>query len=230
MDIYFPQRRLTQILLAFWGILVVAGLIVELAKASTPDRSKGELSYFFGLSYEQNLPTWYSASLLLLCAVLLLLIAIANLRALLPFRWHWLALSLIFFYISLDEAVTLHESLSHFFDFGGVLYFGWVIPATAVVLGLGLVYLPFVLHLRQPARRRFIVAGLLYVGGALGVEFILGYWTDVAGDRNLVYGLIDLVEESAEILGTTLFLLALLRYLNHDRAMVSIRFGSNENS
>ena len=40
--------------------------------------------------------------------------------------------------------------------------------------------------------------------------------TILAGDRNLVYGLIDLVEESLEMLGATLFFCALLGYMCGD--------------
>ncbi len=213
MQVCFSRRRLRQRLLLVWLLLTLAGLAVELAKSASGRTLKHELIYFLGLSYEQNLPTWYSSSLLLLCAVSLTLIATAKFAAGLPYRWHWAVLAALFAYVSLDEAVTLHESLSKYFDYGGVLYFGWVIPASIAVLILGLAYLKFLFHLPVRTRNQFIIAGTLYVGGALGVEFLLGYWTDLAGDRNLVYGLIDLIEESLEILGMTLFLCALLEYL-----------------
>jgi hypothetical protein len=130
-------------------------------------------------------------------------------------RWvrHWWALSLIFFYISLDELSSLHENANHWFALGGILYFGWVIPAGIAVAVVGLSYLRFLAALPARARRGFLVAGAFYVGGALGVELILAYWTDVVGDKNFGYSLIDLVEESMEMIGASLFLLALLEYL-----------------
>lgn len=225
MEILFQLRKLRWILLSFWLLLTAGGLVVELAKNASPERRKSEWTYFLGLSYEQNLPTWYSSSMLLLCAVMLLLISCSAKTGGLPFRWHWRLLAFIFFYISLDEAVTLHEALSHFFDYDGVLYYGWVIPASIVVVVLGCFYLPFVLKLPPRTKWQVIVAGSAYVGGALGVEFLLGYWADLAGDKNLVYGLIDLVEESLEILGMTLFLLALVEFAGGDREQGKIRFG-----
>jgi hypothetical protein len=68
------------------------------------------------------------------------------------------------------------------------------------------------LWLRSP-RRQFLIAGAIYVGGALGMELPLGWWTERAGSDNLVYALIDGVEETMELSGTTLFLLALVEYL-----------------
>ena len=225
MDIRFPRRRLKSVLFLVWALLVTAGLCAELCKAMLGRSFAEDLVAFFGLSYEQNLPTWYSASLLLLCAVQLLLISQGDLQRSSPYKWHWRVLAAAFLYISLDETVTLHEELNSFFDFGGVLYFGWVIPASVVVLIMGLAYLPFLWQLPARTRRRFVVAGIAYVGGALGVELLLGYWTDLAGSRNLVYGLIDLLEESLEILGVTLFFCALLDYLAGDDKLIKIDVG-----
>jgi hypothetical protein len=225
MDIRFPQRRLKIVLFSVWALLATGGLCAELCKAIFGRSFAEDLVYFFGLSYEQNLPTWYSASLLLLCAVQLLLISQSDTQSASPYRWHWRVLSAAFLYISLDETVTLHEDLSQFFDFGGVLYFGWVIPASIVVLIMGLAYLPFLWHLPSRARRQFVVAGIVFVGGALGVELLLGYWTDLAGSKNLVYGLIDLLEESLEILGVTLFFCALLEYVAGDDELIKIDVG-----
>jgi hypothetical protein len=213
MEVCFSIARLRHRLLAVWLLLTAAGLVVELAKSASGRTLKHALVYFLGLSYEKNLPTWYSASLLLLCGVLLLLVSAAKVQVAGTYRWHWKLLAVIFLYMSLDEAISLHELLSGFFNYGGVLYFGWVIPASIFVLVVGSAYLSFLFHLPLRTRNQFVIAGALYVGGALGIEFLLGYWTDLAGGKNLVYGLIDLVEESLEILGVTLFVCALLEYL-----------------
>jgi hypothetical protein len=57
------------------------------------------------------------------------------------------------------------------------------------------------------------LAGALYVGGALGVELLLGLWTDRHGELNFVWAVIDMAEEGLEIVGSSLFLYALLEYL-----------------
>ena len=177
----------------------------------------GPVLEFLSLSYERNLPTWYASGLLLCCA--LALAAIARHAALTgaPRRRHWWGLAAAFLYLSMDESVGLHEHLSDWVHLHGVLYFSWVVPAGVAVLALALAYLPFLAHLPVRPRRQFLVAGALYVTGALGMELPLGYWTELHGNDNLVYALIDLVEESLELLGASLFLAALVEYLEARR-------------
>ena len=167
----------------------------------------------FSLSYEANLPTWYASVLLFSCGALLAAVARVAYRRRDRDRHLWLLLALTFVYISVDEAVEIHEHAA-VFDTSGVLYFSWVIPAAAVVVALGLAYLPFVRRLPPVTRGRFVVAGALYVGGALGMELPLGWWTEHEGDHNLGYGLIDWVEESLELAGASLFLYAV--WAHHD--------------
>ncbi len=193
------------------GLIALLGLGVELLHARSHAPAVEVLVGFLSLSYEGNLPTWYASSLLLLCAVQLGLIARA-LPAGDRLRWHWWLLVVLFAYMSLDETVELHEHLGGHLDTGGVLYFDWVIPAAAVVVLLGLLFLPFLRRLPATSRRRFVLAGALYVGGALLMELPLGWWTERAGPETLGYALIDWVEESLELAGVSLFLLALVAH------------------
>ena len=43
---------------------------------------------------------------------------------------YWWGLIVVFLYIALDEFVSIHEEMSTWFTYDGVLYFGWVIPAS----------------------------------------------------------------------------------------------------
>jgi hypothetical protein len=186
-----------------------AGLLVELLHHGPLPALDEDLLGLFSLSYEGNLPTWYSSSLLLACAVTLATIA----PAAPPGQGrYWSLLSAVFGYLSIDEAVGLHEQLNEVVHTGGPFYFGWILPAGAAVLLLGIAYLRFLRALPAETRRRFVVAGALYVGGALVMEVPLGLWTEARGDGDLGYALIDFVEESLEMTGATLFLLALLRH------------------
>jgi hypothetical protein len=125
-------------------------------------------------------------------------------------RRSWSVLAAIFAYLSLDEAIQIHEFLAWLPPAqSGLLHFGWVIPGAAITLLIGLAFVPFVRSLASEARWRFLLAGAIYVGGALGMEPLLGWWADTHGDDNLAYGVIDFVEESMELAGASLFLLAL---------------------
>ena len=185
----------------------LAGLIAELLRhVAGLDHS---VLLLWSLSYEGNMPSWYASVLPLLCAGLLAWISAGESHD----RPHWRALALGFVYISIDEAVSLHELLGAFFDTGGVLHFGWVIPATGVVLVVGLAFLGFLRRLDRPTARRFVLAGATYVTGAVLFELPLGWWTEQYGADTLGYALIDWCEETLEFTGLTMFAATLLRRL-----------------
>jgi hypothetical protein len=221
-----PLARIRRLLVLVLGAVIYAGLSVEFIEDILGIDDAGGLKFFFSLSHEQNLPTWVSSCLLFSCGTVLALIASDERRRGSGWVRHWRVLSLIFFYISLDELASLHEYANHWFRLGGVLYFGWVIPAGIIVTIVALSYLRFLAALPERVRRRFLVAGGIYVGGALGVELILAYWTDVLGDKNFGYSLIDLVEESMEMIGASLFLLALLEHLGSPAGEVRIQLAT----
>lgn len=214
MTVVLSLRRVRHVLMATFALLVAAGFWAEANDLPGVSESEEELIEFLSLSWEQNLPTWVSSLTLFSCAVLLMLNALKAQAGQSGYTAHWWCMAGIFAYISLDEFTTLHENLNQWFDFGGgVLYYSWVVPAGIIVAIIGVMYLGFLRHLPWIARRRFVTAGALYVGGALGVELILGYWTHHNGIHNATYALIDLVEESMEIAGAMFFLYSLLDHL-----------------
>jgi hypothetical protein len=212
MAIVFQERAIRRGLLVGAGSVSLLGLVAELLHYLAPSVHTSLLP-FLSLSVEGNLPTWYSSGLLACCGLLLLATATGVRQRGGPYFRRWLLLGGVFLWMSLDEAVELHENLGQLVELHGVLYFSWVVPAGVIVLLLGLAYLPFLRHLPQKTRRRFVVAGLLYVGGALVMELPLGLWVERVGRDHLGYALIDWVEETLEIFGATLFLLSLLGHL-----------------
>lgn len=175
---------------------------------------------FLSLSEESNLPTWYASMLLSCCALAIAAVAGAVADAGRPFVRHWAVLAAGFLLMSLDEIAQLHERLHSgwFGSMQGVLYFDWIVPASVVVLFVGAAYVRFLAHLPPPTRRRFLLAGCLYVGGAVGMEVPLGLWAARHGELDLGYAALDALEESMELFGATLFLLAVLRHLELLRA------------
>ncbi|ACY15567.1 hypothetical protein [Haliangium ochraceum] len=209
MSLQVSQHALRRALVGALIAIAALGLGAELAfYLGGVDSS---LVPMLSLSYEANLPTWYASLLLFACALALAANAAGAKRSGAALAGRWRLLSALFLYISLDEAVGIHEHLG-VLELGGVLYFSWVVPAAAAVLLLALIYLPFLARLPPATRRGFVLAGALYVGGALGMELPLGWWTERAGNDNLTYALIDFVEEALELTGATLFLFANLRH------------------
>ena len=81
----------------------------------------------FRVSSEGKIPTWYSSCALLFCSVLLAIIAFSKKNHRDPYLLHWLGLSIVFLFISLDEATAMHEvtsdPLRSFLDTKGIFYF-----------------------------------------------------------------------------------------------------------
>jgi len=194
------------------AIVAGLGLLVDLWAWRAPDSAWAESLWpVLSLSAEGNVPTWFASSLLLACAVTAA--AIANhLGAGAPGRRHWWGIAIALGWVSLDEVAGLHEHLGGHLDTGGVLYFDWVIWAALVVGVLAVIYLPFLRALGSPTRERLIIAAAVFVSGALVMELPLGWWTEHAGSDSLGYALIDWVEETLELVGSSLALVALVAH------------------
>jgi hypothetical protein len=192
------------------GVAIVAGL--GLAIEALHARSHAELVELLltklSLSYEGNLPTWFSSSLLLACAVAAG--AIASLRP--PMHRPWWFIALLAGWMSLDEAAEMHEHLGGHIGTNGLLYYDWVIPAAVIVVALVIAFVPFIRALATTTRRRLVIAGAVYVGGALVMELPLGWWTEQHGTDGFGYALIDWIEETMEMVGAVLALSALLAH------------------
>jgi hypothetical protein len=221
-------ETVTRLLLGLIGAVVMAGVVARVAILWTTPDDYGirELARRFDLDIEHNIPSWFASGTLLAAAVLLGAIAYDAWLRRLRFRWHWTGLAAMFVCLSIDEATSLHEmvmaSLHGRFDLQGLLFFAWVIPAAAAVLVVGLVYVRFFKDLPVRTGQLFLVAAVVYVGAALGLEAVGGMVVEQHGFESLRYSLVMLLEESLEFLGVALFLYALLDHLRAECGGLSL--------
>ncbi len=179
-----------------------------------------EIGRLLYVDAEANIPSTYSSWSLLLCSIILAVIAIVESKG--SYSFHWKSLSLIFFYLSIDEAVMLHEStipkigrwLLPSFNLSGFLSFAWVIFGAAFVLVFLLIYWRFVFSLPNQTKFLFMIAGIIYITGAIGVECIGGWYADLYGYKNHIYSTIATFEEALEMIGILVFIYALLQHIN----------------
>ena len=164
----------------------------------------------FDVDEEESFSTWFSTIILFISAMLLLLTAQLKDRKNDPFCRHWYGLALGFILLSMDEIVGLHETLNTLTEVA------WTIPGTGLVFLVFLVYLKFLLHLPQPAKKEFLIAGFLFLSGAIGVEHLSDYYVEPFGMDNFGYQLLTTLEESLEMSGVVFFIRALLRHLSAD--------------
>jgi hypothetical protein len=187
----------------------------------------------FDLYEESNVPTFYSAIAILLCACLIALIAGFKRKHNDSFARHWTVLAVIFLYLSVDEASGIHEWLSlptkRIIDLRGLLYYAWVIPGMILVVVFAAFYLRFVWNLPSKTRCVFCTAASLYLAGAIGMELLGGLHHERYGIDNINYGLLVLLEESLEMTGIVVFAYGLLDYMRASGYQVLLCFGPETN-
>ena len=150
-EIRIEPRRVAAAFL--WVVIILSLLnacLLTLNFYTEDSRFEGLLA-FFDLDIEGNIPTLYSAVAVLICAGLLALITRINWSRSGGKRYYWLGLTVIFFFLGLDEGAAIHEELSDFLEqymvAEGALYFLWVIPYGIASAVLALLYLRFVWQL-----------------------------------------------------------------------------------
>jgi len=183
----------------------------------------------FDLGTDSSIPTWYASFTLLICTILLGIIALAKKDARDPFTRHWQGLAFVFLYLSIDEVARIHEvigdTLGRFTgETHGLLYFTWVIYGMAFVLLLIPPYIKFLRHLPHQTTKLFVSAGIVYLGGALGMEMVNARHADLYGFKNLAYQLMTAFEEFLEMTGIAIFIYALMCYIAEQHPQnISIR-------
>ncbi len=189
------------------------------------------LLHIFDMGTEHNVPAYFSTVIILFAAFLLNTIAAFKKKNGESYALHWRILAIIFVYLSMDEMIGIHELSSRpaqkFFGPGWLLhYYGWVIPGSILVIIFAISYFRFLLHLPLKSKLLFSIAGVLYVGGAIGMELVSNHYDKLYGVKNLTYHMIVTVEETLEMAGIILFVYALLDYISLNIKEIQLRFGS----
>ncbi len=224
--IAIPLTKIKYGFIVLTPTLALLGFATEVADHLFGFSKRDTLIRLFNLAMECNIPNWYASALLLICAGLLAAIAMAAAAEKNAYRRHWAALALIFVYISIDETAQLHEQanrpLRHALDVDGIFHYAWVIPATAILLILAAVYWRFLWALPLRSRRLFLAAAACYIGGALGTEFFVNHWVTLHG-TDPVYGMLNVLQETMELTGLSIFIVALLGHLRESIGELCIR-------
>lgn len=180
------------------------------------------LTKSFYTDSEANIPTYFNTIILFIPSLMFALIGAWKVSIRDKFKLQWIGLSLIFLYLSMDEAATLHEKvispmrdLFNYERFGGIFYFAWVIPGIIAVALFMLAYLRFFLHLENKYKILFFASLVIYVGGIIGGEMLSGHFAGTIGFKNFTYAAYTSLEESLEWLGCTLLIYSLLLYIQH---------------
>ena len=157
------------------------------------------------LDEEESFGTWFSATILLYASILAFHAAgLARAMDGSLYRW-WIALGLAFGMMSVDEVVGVHELLNTIYGDSP-----WTIVGFIVFIVTGLCFLPFLWHYRWRTSGLLVVAGTIYISGAVGLEHISG--TDI---NSLQYNMLTGLEEGLEMAGIILAIYTLLDFIHH---------------
>jgi hypothetical protein len=216
-------RVLLLVVLAF-----IAADLVGAAVRLRPLETDLGLAQLFDVDSEASVPTWFSGSLLLTCAALLLVAALQARNAG-ERQWrNWAFLACLLLAMSVDEVASYHESwitpLREALGASGLLYLTWVVPGIVTVVLLSLSQVSFVRSLPAATARRFVAAAALYVSGSLGMEMVGGAYVEGHGSENWVYASMVAVEELLELLGAVTLLWALALHLASRATVVHVRW------
>lgn len=231
MKVNINTRKVTLVLSVAILVLSVLHLITNylLLYTHTGKAATWTLE-LFDMAREVSVPTWYSQTIIFIASAVLLVIARIKKANRDQYYKHWLGLSIGFLYLSIDEGSGIHEIFnpvvkSMFGDldiFHGIFYYAWTLAGLLVAGVVALVYLRFLLKLNTKTRTLFILAALIYLGGAIGLEIISSAYI-TANPHGYTYVVIQMIEESMEKFGVVLFIYALLDYLRVLRPYIGLR-------
>lgn len=232
MELSLNPKRIVQTMLCIIALLTVLHVTQLVIFFQIGDPEIFDFIDLIDFDYEANLPSFYSSTSILFCASLLWIIGIQKRREQDTFKNHWIGLAIIFTFLSIDEAIALHESIGDIMEqqqwvnAEGFLYFAWVVPYGILLTLFALSYLKFVFMLPRQTMISFIFAGVLFISGAVGIEIISAQEADIHGTDTVLYSVLYTVEELCEMLGIVIFCHALLCYIELHIEHVQFRVNS----
>ena len=217
-------------LLGITLFLIFARVTTELFALRTGHDALFGLVRLFDLDEEGNIPSYFSALILMIAALLLLFIAKQKIASHDTFRIQWMALSLMFIYMSADEAASIHELADRPLrallgnHANGVLHFSWVIAFVPIVLFVALYFLRFLLHFPRKTQFFITVSAAMFLFGAMGMEMLQAVYVTTHIKLDFFILLVTTIEETLEMLGVILFIAILLQYIEQTYRQLSIEF------
>ncbi len=232
MEISIAPKRVSAILLTIIAVLAALHIAQLTAYFVIADPKKFNFIEILDFDYEGNLPSLYSVFAIILCSSVLFLIATGKRKTRQPYGFQWEILAWIFLFLGLDEGMALHEEvgdmMEQYITASGYLYFPWVIPYTGLVILLALFYFRFLLALPRPTMIRFIIAGGIFLSGAVGLEVFSAREADIHGTTSITYSVLYTLEELCEMLGIVVFLQALLEYYAREFGTLQVNFSGKK--
>lgn len=172
---FHPALRAAALPLALFcgavSLVVLYYVAMQLGRTADPGPATREFVQMFDLNAESNLPSWYSSFLWLIAAHFAFDRRGETEEAVL--RNGWLALAVGCILLSLDESAMLHERVGILLDSRGQSpIYDWMLVGIPLTLLAGLFFVRFLLRLPRDTSVRMVLAGMIFLSGAIGMESV----------------------------------------------------------
>ncbi|MBL3527281.1 MAG: hypothetical protein JMN27_07085 [gamma proteobacterium endosymbiont of Lamellibrachia anaximandri] len=217
MQIVFSAEKTARTLLWIVAFLTIASTLGQISHHFFGHSRLFGLVYLFNLNREWSIPSFYASFAVLFCSLLLTLIAwVHHRRGEMDFKY-WYGLAVIFLLLAIDEYTDIHNRIfepvhSHLKAIGMISY-AWLLVYVPLLLAMLLIYRRFLTRLPEQIAKLLILAGVVYLVGAIGINFIGDQYTYSERRVAVSYAVIYTLEELCEMLGIIMFIYALLKYM-----------------
>ncbi|MGI9315848.1 MAG: hypothetical protein ACR2QW_00835 [bacterium] len=212
--------------------LLLTSTVMYLIRHFTGHQNIYGLFRFFNVGSEANLPTYFSALNLLLASCLLALVAGYKHAESPKLAQYWIVLAWMFLYMSIDESAKIHDYFGRLYRAVGepIPVFDshhWLPIGIALSILVAAFFVPFLLKIPRALALRLILAGVIFLTGAIGFEFVgaLMLYTEYAVRGDLIYDLRRIGEEGCEMIGIAYFNVVLVRELTGTQLELAIERG-----
>jgi hypothetical protein len=237
-ELKLTPSRVALSLLAVVAFLLAcyAAVAFHRLESTGPD---ARFAMLFDLDLEGNIPSWYNSSLFIIGSAVSWICGQFARQLDRKQTYHWFAISAVMLVLSIDELLALHELLGNIPMLKGGFVFGWIMVVGPIAALFGLWFVPFLFRLPASIALCLAAAGLIYLGGAIGLESVGGKIaeaiTQTPSDQitpelsqlvthNRWYLTEVALEETCEMSGLILYIYGALRYLARARATLHASF------
>jgi hypothetical protein len=225
-EFYFAQFGLVTIIIGL-------GLAAHLFTILTGHGNLFGFMRLLNVDSEQSIPTYFSLLNLLFASILLFVIYAYEKNEKTKGSRYWLLMSILFLFLSFDESAGVHEKFGNIYIYlreQGTIpptlnAHEWLPFGVAFVIVVAIVLIPFMRMLNGDTLRNFLIAGGVFVTGAVGIEAIQSAILESAVidvESSIAYSFGPLFEESFEMYGIAIFNCALYREIVRRNISLSI--------
>ncbi|MFC5460157.1 hypothetical protein [Massilia niabensis] len=219
---------------AIISLLLVASMLGQISRLEFGRDSVYGLVQLFNVNLENNVPTFFSAFMLISSAVLAAIVGRSYKQNRKNDSRFWFVLAAGFLFLGYDEVFQVHEQLGPpmrvLLGGGdlGFLYFGWVVPGMIIVCVVALFFMRFLFRLPTQTRGWLLFSGCLYFGGCLGMEMVSGRYFELYRQDDLMYNILTTIEEGLEMTGAATLIYTLLKHISLSSTKIGFQIGGTE--